>query len=1198
MKSLEEYSNGYIGYKREVPYTLIANLTQRLNGMVENMPDSITKVKDFRVAIEKIEEESQGIHIDLSTDELSSIIAADMEEAKNEYSDKLVDELDSLLNEIDAKRNEIQEQNKIHNASLRNGDVEANADWDVIEQKKQSLMEYSDTVFDLCSMYGISTTGVYVPDSVKNPKDLGELYDGYAIYLEKEENKRNPVVWFRNKVPNVQYQGIVLLILFLLSFTPLLVVGSIALFTYFVSNQSRNRNRVNYYSLLAALLYNCDLSEMKVSTYSEADLLPEVIADDDLENYEEFTELLSKIQSKQEELNEVEENGPKTEVDMSAYNGFLSNIDSIREDFKYEEDVVRDEVDNISIRLRQIKDLLDKSEQAFIEQWKELGQDYNFSAVYKTTYKLGLNNYEYQEVDYGLNNLIIRPSADEESTKYFVRTLFFNAFCNVQPELISATIFDPNSLGQSLMAFYADDPFKLLIDFKKDDLASILKDLRAYVDEGMKLMQGRDIQAYNKECDEVGKIPRGYRLLIILSQSDVMEETEELQAFLSISAKYGVFIWVVSDSLNAPDTKVIRRIWKDVPNPLVDFATDAKCRNFKNEFKKAREISSKKGMNIDDFFQNVMQGKRWYKSASERIEFILGYKNGDPAEPTVFSVGNVGDIHALMVGGTGAGKSVCLNLLIGSLGLTYSPKEVELWLVDFKGSEFSYYLGTSEYPQRLPQMKACLCTSDGDYAASVFSHFDRLSQLRYSMLTTPSKYYPGEDIPGFKNMLQWNDYWDAMAEEAPDEETAKKYLDRKFKRIFLICDEFSVIFSKGSDEVKQIVTIAITSISKVARACGMHLLFGSQDMNKTVSASVLEQFSLRFALRLDAVSTSNEILGSPIAAQIREQNGYMYIRTSATKGTDLPKYRTPYIPDKDKPGKPSKLRQLILEAAQLAEEQNMPKHDVITYQEITEHQIEEIKTYYDNENFSKYFSDDGMFILGERMAYEENKLPDNVQIEHINNMHIYADFSVYNDLVLWFNTIMYNMNLWRTKPTVFINSQIADLAYITEAENYITDDRFKEIMTEKTSCETLVGWLEGIYNRRKETEKKDPFYFILMGWDKGTGLGINPDPSLKKRFEALLQQCAEFGMHMIMINTKTNMQFSSIVEACKIRIAGKCTNDESMTVIGNKRAGTNYEGVMQNGGYFFVSDNGRVTRDKLYKSEVKHQVKDIKLVIK
>ena len=134
MKSLEEYSNGYIGYKREVPYTLIANLTQRLNGMVENMPDSITKVKDFRVAIEKIEEESKGIHIDLSTDELSSIIAADMEEAKNEYSDKLVDELDSLLNEIDAKRNEMQEQNKIHNASLRNGDVEANAYWRCYEK--------------------------------------------------------------------------------------------------------------------------------------------------------------------------------------------------------------------------------------------------------------------------------------------------------------------------------------------------------------------------------------------------------------------------------------------------------------------------------------------------------------------------------------------------------------------------------------------------------------------------------------------------------------------------------------------------------------------------------------------------------------------------------------------------------------------------------------------------------------------------------------------------------------------------------------------------------------------------------------------------------------------------------------------------------------------------------------------------------
>lgn len=1197
MKTLQEYKNGYIGYKRDKPYKAIANLTQRLNGMVQCMPDSIEKIKDFRAAVNKIEEESSAISMECSVEDLASLITDEIESAKVVESDRCVEELNSLIEQIDERKENIIRENKEHNKRLKEGDVEANAGWGAVEEKKQSLMPYSDTVFDLCHMYGISTTEVYVPESVKTIETLTSLYDGYAKYLSKEERKRNPIVWFREKVPDVRNQGVVLLIILILSFTPLLVLGTVAMFIYLITNQIQNRSRVNYYSLLAALLFNCDLSEMKISTYSDSDLLPEEIRDEELNTDERFKDLVQKIEAKQTELDKLEDT-EDSNIDMSVYNEYLSSIESLREDFRYEEEIVRDEKENIAIRIRELNKILDESEKYFISQWKELGQDYNMSSVYKTTYKLGLNNYEYEEVDYGLSNIIIRPSGDEEATIRFVRTMYVNAFCNVLPELLSVTVYDPNSLGQPLMALYADDPFKLLVDFQRDGLEDILKDLRAYTDEGMKLMQGRSIQEFNAECDETGKIPRGYRLLIILSQSSKMEESEELQSFLSYSAKYGVFIWVVSNTLNAPDTKVVRRIWRDVENPIIDWATDEKCRNFKYEFEKAKKAKGRRGMNFEKFLMQITNdGKYWTQSASERIQIIVGYKGGDPAEPTVFSVGNTGDIHALCVGGTGAGKSVLLNEIINTCCLRYSPKELELWLVDFKGNEFSYYLGTPEYPQMLPHIKACLCTSDGDYAASLFEHFDKLSAKRYQYLMDPQLLYPGENIPGFKNMMQWNGYWDLMAKEAPDEETARKYLDRKWTRIFMICDEFQVIFSKGSDDVKAAVTRAITSISKVARACGCHLLFGSQSMNKTVSADVLNQFSLRFALRLDDVSTSNEILGTPVAAQIREQNGYLYIRNTETKGGDLTKYSTPYIPDKDEPGKPSRLRQLVITAHDLAIEQNMPKHDVISYQEVTEHPIEELAGYYEDKFYEERFPDHGMLILGERMAYEENKLPDNVQLENINNKHIYSDFSVYNDLVLFFNTIMENISHWRVKPQIIINSQISDLLYITEAENYVTEERFKQVLDEKTSCETIVTWLAGILEKRQETKKKDPLYIILMGWDKGQGIGINPDPVLKKKFEAFLQMSAEFGMHVIIINTRTVFQFSSILEACAVRIAGKCTNEESSAIIGNKRAGANYEGKMANGGYMFVWCDGRVTRDKLYISEIKHEVKSSKLVI-
>src|SRR6185295_11448277 len=45
--------------------------------------------------------------------------------------------------------------------------------------------------------------------------------------------------------------------------------------------------------------------------------------------------------------------------------------------------------------------------------------------------------------------------------------------------------------------------------------------------------------------------------------------------------------------------------------------------------------------------------------------------------------------HGLIAGKTGSGKSTLLHAIITNLGLTYSPDEIELYLIDFKkGVEF------------------------------------------------------------------------------------------------------------------------------------------------------------------------------------------------------------------------------------------------------------------------------------------------------------------------------------------------------------------------------------------------------------------------------------------------------------------------------------------------------------------------------
>src|SRR6185295_10353272 len=76
--------------------------------------------------------------------------------------------------------------------------------------------------------------------------------------------------------------------------------------------------------------------------------------------------------------------------------------------------------------------------------------------------------------------------------------------------------------------------------------------------------------------------------------------------------------------------------------------------------------------------------------------------------------------HVLVAGKTGSGKSTLLHALITNLALTYSPDEVELYLIDFKkGVEFKTY-ATHE----LPHARVIAVESEREFGLSVLQRLD------------------------------------------------------------------------------------------------------------------------------------------------------------------------------------------------------------------------------------------------------------------------------------------------------------------------------------------------------------------------------------------------------------------------------------------------------------------------------------------
>ena len=500
----------------------------------------------------------------------------------------------------------------------------------------------------------------------------------------------------------------------------------------------------------------------------------------------------------------------------------------------------------------------------------------------------------------------------------------------------------------------------------------------------------------------------------------------------------------------------------------------------------------------------------------------------------------------------------------------------------------------------LPHIAACLCTSDGDFATSLFKAYRDKADARYEDMK----------ILGVKNMPGWNARVGTLIGtkkpegiiEAHKKETGFNPIwteDDLWPRVLFVCDEFQVIFQKADPKNVERIKADITQIAKVARACGMHIFFTSQSMKGTISSDILANFTLRFALRCER-EVSMDIIGTPRAAEIKEKNGYLIVQSQEMKtAEDQKRYKTPFLNDDEGSGvlTNSQLFDNIRMLYNLAKERGFKEKNVISYEESTKHPIEEMIETYKNPLITAKLPESGVFFLGNRMAYSDNKAPDNIIMSAKNNDNILSCFTDYTDIVMFFKSLMQNIKCNKIQGTVIINSQIDELAYITEAENYIShpDDHGKLLNSKENPCKEVINWVDKLYQARKTANRKDtPIYIVLMGWDKGAGIGVDTDITLRTKLNNLLQLVGEYNIHFIFINTSMTGFAASTVNACRYCIAGKCSLDDSTSLIGTKQASVNYEMAT---GWFFSKHDGVTTRDKIYISPVNREIASSEIVI-
>lgn len=181
---------------------------------------------------------------------------------------------------------------------------------------------------------------------------------------------------------------------------------------------------------------------------------------------------------------------------------------------------------------------------------------------------------------------------------------------------------------------------------------------------------------------------------------------------------------------------------------------------------------------------------------------------------------------AYMMGASGSGKSTLLHTLISGLLMNYHPDEIELWLVDYKMTEFIQYIDHCP-----PHVKYVLLENTEDLT---FDILDQLSDLmnKRKYVFSKNKWQKLTDVP----------------------------LNVYMPAVFVIIDEFSVM-SQIIKETKGCVpdyTLKLQNLLAQGRALGIKFLFASQTYSEGVNGlteTARKQIQMRFALK----NTSDEI---------------------------------------------------------------------------------------------------------------------------------------------------------------------------------------------------------------------------------------------------------------------------------------------------------------------------------------------------
>lgn len=221
--------------------------------------------------------------------------------------------------------------------------------------------------------------------------------------------------------------------------------------------------------------------------------------------------------------------------------------------------------------------------------------------------------------------------------------------------------------------------------------------------------------------------------------------------------------------------------------------------------------------------------------------------------------------HYLVAGATGSGKSVCLNVMIVSLIMRYSPEELRLILVDPKRVGFRCY-------EHLPHLMIDEIVTEPKKALAVLQWAYNEMERRYKVFEESTSVI--SDIDAYNEQV--------ASDTVP-----------KMPRIVVIVDELADLM----ETCKKDMEAKIRAIAQKARAAGIHLVLATQRPSvDIITGTIKANLPSRIALKVMNFNDSQTILGEAGAEKLLG-NGDMLYKNSSMPAYE--RYQGAWISDRE-----------------------------------------------------------------------------------------------------------------------------------------------------------------------------------------------------------------------------------------------------------------------------------------------------------